>query len=183
MLNLSGFAQVQAPEEKDQEIARISTGLIANGPASSARSGPFHTRVPDKPELVGKMIKSAVTLVVWILLSLSVHAEHVGRLPATPGGTDFQAVYDTDREITWVADANLSRTLPLPGHAGRRMNWAPTPFHFVPLARIYAGYTSEPRATKRDCCGFSPGWEHLTKRSHATSPTRFNAAKRQGWSS
>ena len=32
----------------------------------------------------------------------------VGRLPATPGGTDYQAYYDTDLNITWLADANLA---------------------------------------------------------------------------
>ena len=32
----------------------------------------------------------------------------VGRLPATPGGMDYQAYYDTDLNITWLADANLA---------------------------------------------------------------------------
>lgn len=33
-----------------------------------------------------------------------------GRLPLTPGGTDYQAYYDTDLNITWTADTNLSAT-------------------------------------------------------------------------
>jgi len=31
-----------------------------------------------------------------------------GRLPQTPGGTDYQAYYDTVLGITWLADANLA---------------------------------------------------------------------------
>jgi len=31
-----------------------------------------------------------------------------GRLPVTPGGTDYQAYYDTVLDITWLADANLA---------------------------------------------------------------------------
>lgn len=34
-----------------------------------------------------------------------------GRLPVTPGETDYQAYYDTDLNVTWVADANLAATL------------------------------------------------------------------------
>lgn len=33
-----------------------------------------------------------------------------GRLPATPGGTDFQAYYDTLLDVTWVADTSLPVT-------------------------------------------------------------------------
>lgn len=35
-------------------------------------------------------------------------AELLGRLPATPGGNDFQAYYDSVLDITWLADANLA---------------------------------------------------------------------------
>ena len=44
------------------------------------------------------------------------NAALVGRLPATPGGTDYQAYYDTILNITWLADANLaaSNTFGLP---------------------------------------------------------------------
>jgi hypothetical protein len=40
----------------------------------------------------------------------------IGRLPATPGGTDYQAYYDSTLDITWLADANLaaSNTFGLP---------------------------------------------------------------------
>jgi hypothetical protein len=33
-----------------------------------------------------------------------------GRLPLTPGGSDYQAYYDTELNVTWLADANLSKT-------------------------------------------------------------------------
>jgi hypothetical protein len=33
-----------------------------------------------------------------------------GRLPATPGGTDYQAYYDPNLDITWAADANINGT-------------------------------------------------------------------------
>lgn len=33
-----------------------------------------------------------------------------GRLPLSPGGTDYQAYYDTDLNITWLADANRTKT-------------------------------------------------------------------------
>ncbi len=53
---------------------------------------------------------ASVLLLSTIFLSLFSTAEAalVGRLPATPGDTDFQAVYDIDRDITWLADANLA---------------------------------------------------------------------------
>ena len=33
-----------------------------------------------------------------------------GRLPVAPGGTDYQAYYDSDLGITWLADANYAAT-------------------------------------------------------------------------
>lgn len=45
---------------------------------------------------------------VSILLGLAgtAKAAFLGRLAATPGGTDYQAYYDTQLDITWLADAN-----------------------------------------------------------------------------
>jgi hypothetical protein len=34
----------------------------------------------------------------------------VGRVPLTAGGTDYQAYFDTDQNITWLADANYQDT-------------------------------------------------------------------------
>lgn len=46
-----------------------------------------------------------------ILASVSLcDAALVGRLPATPGGNDYQAYYDTELDITWLADANLAES-------------------------------------------------------------------------
>ncbi len=36
-----------------------------------------------------------------------------GRLPATSGGTDYQAYFDPNLNITWAADANIIGDLPL----------------------------------------------------------------------
>ncbi len=40
----------------------------------------------------------------------SADAALVGRLPATTGGTDYQAYYDTVANLTWLADANYAAT-------------------------------------------------------------------------
>ena len=47
-----------------------------------------------------------------LALGLAVPAQGAlqGRLPATAGGTDYQAYYDTVLKITWTADANLAAT-------------------------------------------------------------------------
>ena len=45
---------------------------------------------------------------VFSFISMSSHAALVGRLPVTPGGTDYQAAYDTTLDITWVTNAALS---------------------------------------------------------------------------
>ncbi len=52
----------------------------------------------------------AVTAVISInvVLSTSVNAALVGRLAATPGGTDYQAYYDDQLDITWAADPNIN---------------------------------------------------------------------------
>ncbi len=41
-------------------------------------------------------------------MTTTADAALLGRLPATPGGTDYQAYYDTTLDITWIADANLA---------------------------------------------------------------------------
>jgi hypothetical protein len=47
----------------------------------------------------------AVALLCW---TSDADAELFGRLPATPGGTEYRAYYDSDLDITWLADANLA---------------------------------------------------------------------------
>jgi hypothetical protein len=51
---------------------------------------------------------SAVSAVLFALLNKSANPSLVGRLPLTPGGTDYQAAYDTVLDITWLTDADLS---------------------------------------------------------------------------
>lgn len=67
-----------------------------------------------------------------LLASSAAFPSLLGRLPATPGGTDFQAYYDTDLDITWLANANLAASnnfgvtsgIILTGSAAGQMNWA-----------------------------------------------------------
>lgn len=44
----------------------------------------------------------------------------LGRLPATPGGTNYQAYYDNVANLTWLADANYAKTS---GYAAANANW------------------------------------------------------------
>ena len=56
-------------------------------------------------------IKVAVSVgLISLGLASSANAALVGRLAATPGGTDYQAYYDTEADLTWLADANYART-------------------------------------------------------------------------
>jgi hypothetical protein len=93
-----------------------------------------------------------------VLTASVVKADLQGRLPATPGGTDWQAVYDTDLDITWIANGNLAGTntfgLPTATDLGTHpsansalqgriesvgsMNW-PGAFHFIDAMNA-AGY-------------------------------------------
>lgn len=57
---------------------------------------------------------AATFLVVVFSVSSIANAALVGRLAATPGGTDYQAYYDDVADLTWLADANA---------AGTTMNW------------------------------------------------------------
>lgn len=41
-------------------------------------------------------------------LTFTADADLVGRLAATPGGTNYQAYYDTELDITWTANANAN---------------------------------------------------------------------------
>ncbi len=57
---------------------------------------------------IKKQILFISTNVLLISLGMVAIADAalVGRLPMTLGGSDFQAYYDTDANITWLADAN-----------------------------------------------------------------------------
>ena len=54
--------------------------------------------------------KWLVPVGMMIGLVSSAQAALVGRLPATVGGTDYQAYYDDDLDVTWIANANLAAT-------------------------------------------------------------------------
>ena len=56
----------------------------------------------NKSHLIG-----ALSTVLFSFISISANAALIGRLPATSGGTDYQAAYDDVLNITWVTDADL----------------------------------------------------------------------------
>jgi len=58
---------------------------------------------------------TATALVAALSIPTITHGALVGRLAVTEGGTDYQAYYDTEADLTWLADANA---------AGTTMNWA-----------------------------------------------------------
>ena len=45
---------------------------------------------------------------IGLSIVTSADAALIGRLAATPGGTDYQAYYDDVLDITWAADANIN---------------------------------------------------------------------------
>ena len=50
----------------------------------------------------------AVCATVFSFISMSSHAALIGVLSATLGASDWQAIYDDDRDISWIANANLA---------------------------------------------------------------------------
>jgi len=54
--------------------------------------------------MVSKSIIGA-TCAYLAVVSFSADAALVGRLAATPGGTDYQAYYDDVADLTWLTDA------------------------------------------------------------------------------
>lgn len=70
-----------------------------------------------------------VIVAVLFLLALNANASLVGRLPATPGGTDYQAYYDTVLGITWLTDTKAGAGSAFDDSTGGTvtdgvMNWA-----------------------------------------------------------
>ncbi|MBI5462883.1 MAG: DUF1566 domain-containing protein [Gammaproteobacteria bacterium] len=66
---------------------------------------------------------------MFLLLPVVAHAALVGRLPDAYG--QYQAVYDTDLDITWLADANYAATS---GYdADGRMTWDAAQFWMTAL--------------------------------------------------
>lgn len=48
----------------------------------------------------------AVSAGLFVFIAVSVSAAFIGRLPFTPGGSDFRAYYDDQLNVTWAWDAN-----------------------------------------------------------------------------
>jgi len=66
---------------------------------------------------------AATALVAALSIPTIANSALVGRLAATEGGTDYQAYYDTEADLTWLADANYAQTSGYAAGYGR-MNWA-----------------------------------------------------------
>lgn len=56
------------------------------------------------------MFRSIAILILCLATTTTTHAALLGRAALTPGGTDYQAYYDTDLDITWLADASYGWT-------------------------------------------------------------------------
>lgn len=69
----------------------------------------------NKSRIIGTL-----SAVLFTFITVSANASLVGRLPSTPGGTDYQAAYDTVLDITWLTDAALSGL----GNGDNRVGWA-----------------------------------------------------------
>ena len=54
------------------------------------------------------IIHGALGALLSTFITASAHAALVGVLPATVGGTDYQAYYDDQLDISWRADANIN---------------------------------------------------------------------------
>ena len=51
-----------------------------------------------------------LSAVLFTSITAPANAALIGIMPATTGGTDYQAYYDDSADITWTADANLAAT-------------------------------------------------------------------------
>lgn len=71
-------------------------------------------------------MKKILTSTLLLSVSLTSNAALEGRLAATPGGTDYQAYYDTEANLTWLADANaaVGSAYDTVSPGTGRMNWA-----------------------------------------------------------
>ncbi len=53
-------------------------------------------------------LMGALGAMLSTIITLPAHAALIGVLPATTGGTDWQAYYDDQLDITWTANANIN---------------------------------------------------------------------------
>ena len=55
-----------------------------------------------------KRLFGALCAAIFLILTVDANAGLLGRLPLTPGGTDYQAAYDDVLDISWLTDANAN---------------------------------------------------------------------------
>jgi len=53
-------------------------------------------------------IATMAAIGAFFSVHMTADAALLGRLAATPGGTDYQAYYDDVLDITWAANANIN---------------------------------------------------------------------------
>lgn len=71
--------------------------------------------------LAGTTLRSLLSMgLAAAFCATSAQASLTGRLPATPGGTDWQAFYDDELDITWTASGGLLGS----GHWQPAVDWA-----------------------------------------------------------
>ena len=69
-------------------------------------------------------IKILALMCAFLILSTTANAALFGRLAATEGGTDYQAYYDDEADLTWLADANYPLSSGYQYNDNGRMTWA-----------------------------------------------------------
>ncbi len=55
-----------------------------------------------------KRLFGALYAAMFLILTVDANAGLLGRLPVTPGGTDYQVAYDDVLDISWLTDANAN---------------------------------------------------------------------------
>ena len=56
------------------------------------------------------MLRYLASILALCLIASTAQAALLGRLPMTPGGADYQAFFDDELDITWLADASYVQT-------------------------------------------------------------------------
>ncbi len=74
-----------------------------------------------KTQIRIKRLSAMCVGLIGLGLASTASAALLGRLPATPGGTNYQAYYDNVANLTWLADANYAKTS---GYAAANANWS-----------------------------------------------------------
>jgi len=152
------------------------------------------------------LLPGAVCACILSFVTLPVNAALIGILPATMGGTDWQAVYDDDLNIMWLADMRLaaSETFGVASGIGSNgeMNWFTAntwidamntanylgfndwrlPTTAVPDLSCTPSGPSQPAGTGTGCTGSEMGHLYYTEFGLASGSNASAAAAAAGFS-